>query len=153
MPIICFSRPKLKSPINLKHLLALIMKLESLPMILSCLFSIELVVPHYPWGIVSRTPSSAPKSLDAWVLNIKWHGGGSCLLTCVWLFVIPWIVAHLAAFSLGNKWDFYGKNTGVGCHLFLQGIFPTRKSSQLRDQTHVSCIAGRPFATEPPGAP
>ena len=31
-------------------------------------------------------------------------------------------------------WDFPGKNTSVGCHFLLQGIFPTR------DQTHVSCI-------------
>ena len=23
-------------------------------------------------------------------------------------------------------WDPLGKNTGVGCHAFLQGIFPTR---------------------------
>ena len=23
-------------------------------------------------------------------------------------------------------WDFPGKNTGVGCHFFLQGIFPTQ---------------------------
>ena len=30
--------------------------------------------------------------------------------------------------------DSPGKNTGVGCHSFLQG------SSQLRDQTHISCI-------------
>ena len=31
-------------------------------------------------------------------------------------------------------WDFPGKNTGVGCHCLLQGIFLTR------DQTHISCI-------------
>ena len=31
-------------------------------------------------------------------------------------------------------WDFPGKNTGVGCHFLLQGIFPTR------DWTQVSCI-------------
>ena len=31
-------------------------------------------------------------------------------------------------------WDFPGKNTRVDCHLFLQGIFPTR------DRTHVLCI-------------
>ena len=30
-------------------------------------------------------------------------------------------------------WDCSGKNTGVGCHFLLQGIFPTR------DQTHI-CI-------------
>ena len=32
-------------------------------------------------------------------------------------------------------WDSPSKNTGVGCHLFLQG------SSQPRDWTQVSCIA------------
>ena len=26
-------------------------------------------------------------------------------------------------------WDFPGKNTGVGCHFFLQGIFPTQRSN------------------------
>ena len=26
-------------------------------------------------------------------------------------------------------WDFPGKNTGVGCHSFLQGIFPTHGSN------------------------
>ena len=39
-------------------------------------------------------------------------------------------------------WDFPGKNTGVGCHLLLQG------SSQLRDQTwisYVSCIGREGF--------
>ena len=33
-------------------------------------------------------------------------------------------------------WESPGKNTGVGCHFFLQGIFLTR------DQTQVSHIAG-----------
>ena len=27
------------------------------------------------------------------------------------------------------SWDFPGKNTGVGCHTFLQGIFPTQGSN------------------------
>ena len=26
-------------------------------------------------------------------------------------------------------WDFPGKNTGMGCHVLLQGIFPTQGSS------------------------
>ena len=26
-------------------------------------------------------------------------------------------------------WDFSGKNTGVGCHFLLQGIFPTQGST------------------------
>ena len=27
-------------------------------------------------------------------------------------------------------WDFPGKNTGVGCHALLQGIFPTKRSNK-----------------------
>ena len=34
-------------------------------------------------------------------------------------------------------WDFPGKNTGVGCHFFLQG------SSQPRDWTCISCVCRR----------
>ena len=29
--------------------------------------------------------------------------------------------------SLPFPWDFPGKNTGVGCHFLLQGIFPTQR--------------------------
>ena len=49
-----------------------------------------------------------------------------------------------------HPWDSPGKNTGMGCHVLLQGIF------QTRDQTQVfcgSCTAGRFFITEPPGKP
>ena len=38
-------------------------------------------------------------------------------------------------------WDFPGKSTGVGCHLLLQGIFPTQGS----DRSQVPCIVGRHF--------
>ena len=41
---------------------------------------------------------------------------------CVWLFAIQWTVAHQAPLSMG----FPSKNTGVGCHALLQGIFPTQ---------------------------
>ena len=44
--------------------------------------------------------------------------------------------------------DSPGKNTGVGCHAILRG-----GSSQPRDQTQVSHIAGRFFTSEPPGKP
>ena len=32
--------------------------------------------------------------------------------------------------QLLRPWDFPGKNTGVGCHFLLQGIFPTQGSNQ-----------------------
>ena len=41
-----------------------------------------------------------------------------CMLSRVQLFVTPWTVAQ----------GFPGKNTGVGCHLLLQAIFPTQGS-------------------------
>ena len=40
-----------------------------------------------------------------------------------------------------------GKNTEVGCHFLLQGIFPTQGLN------HVSCLASRFFTIEPLGKP
>ena len=75
-----------------------------------------------------------------------------------------------------DPWDLLCKDTGEGYHFFLQGIFPTQElnsgllhyrqilyhlsytgspmgSSQPRDQTQVSHIAGRFFISEPQGKP
>ena len=52
----------------------------------------------------------------------------ACVLSCfrwVWPFVIPWTVAH----RLLCQWDSPGKNTGVGCHALLQGVFLTQGSN------------------------
>ena len=44
---------------------------------------------------------------------------------------MPWTAAHQAPlFCLQGSsvhWDSPGRNTGVGCHAFLQGIFPTQE--------------------------
>ena len=40
-------------------------------------------------------------------------------------FATPWTVGHQAPLSVGSP----GKNTGVGCHFLLQGIFPTQGSN------------------------
>ena len=50
-----------------------------------------------------------------------------CVLSCfshVLLFVTLWTVAA----RLPCPWDSPGKNSGVGCHALLQGIFPTQGS-------------------------
>ena len=47
------------------------------------------------------------------------------LQSCPRLFVTTWTVARQAPLS----WDSLGKNTGVGCHFLLQGIFPTQGSN------------------------
>ena len=57
---------------------------------------------------------------NAW----KWKGQVKSL-SRVWLFMTPWTVARRAPLSMG----FPGKNTIVGCHAFLQGIFPTQGSN------------------------
>ena len=41
-------------------------------------------------------------------------------LSHVQLYATPWCVAYQA------PWDSPGKKTGVGCHVLLQGIFPTQ---------------------------
>ena len=43
-------------------------------------------------------------------------------LSRVWLCVTPWT-------RLLCPWDSPGKNTGVGCHLLLQGVFMTQGSN------------------------
>ena len=46
-----------------------------------------------------------------------------CLVTKLCLtLATPWIVAGRPL----CPWDFLGKNTGVGCHFLLQGIFMTQ---------------------------
>ena len=58
-------------------------------------------------------------------------------------FVTPWAVAT----RLLCPWNFPGKNIGVVAISFSRG------TSQLRDQTHISCAsctAGEFFPTEPP---
>ena len=44
-------------------------------------------------------------------------------LSHVLLFATPCSVAYLAPLC---PWVFPSKNTGVGCHILLQGIFPTQ---------------------------
>ena len=61
-----------------------------------------------------------------------------CVCVCVWLsrvwlFATPWT---------SQSMEFLGKNTAVGCHALLQGIF---RGGEPKDQTHVSFIAGRFF--------
>ena len=48
--------------------------------------------------------------------------------THVPLFVTLWTVARQAPLSL-CPWDSPGKNTGVGCHALLQGLFQTQGSN------------------------
>ena len=57
-------------------------------------------------------------------------------LNCVWLFVTPWTVTYQALLSIGI----------LQARIQEWGAMPSsRGSSQPRDQTQISCIAGRFF--------
>ena len=54
-------------------------------------------------------------------MEIDIDRGVCLLLSCVQLFANLWTVARLFC-----PWNSPVKNTGVGCHSFPQGIFPTQ---------------------------
>ena len=59
-------------------------------------------------------------------------------------FCDPWTVV----LQLLCSWSFPGKNTGVGCHFLLEGIFLTQGSNLVSP-----ALAGGFFTTLPPGKP
>ena len=65
------------------------------------------------------------------------HGSGLVAQLCPTL-AVPWTTRLL------YPWDFPGKNTGVGSHFLLQGIFLTQESNTCVLRA-VSCIASRFF--------
>ena len=76
---------------------------------------------------VSRTFSSTQLS---WMIERHIIEVASILCMCllslfsrVWLFVTPWTTVCHTPLSMG----FCSKNTGVGCHSLLQGIFPAQR--------------------------
>ena len=68
------------------------------------------------------------------------------LLSHVWLFVTQWTVGPQTPLSMG----FFNKNTGVGCHALLQGIFQPRNQPCI---SFVFCIASGFFTSELPRKP
>ena len=81
--------------------------------------------------------TEGPRDLCACVL--------SCF-SCLQLFVTLWTVAHQAPL-----WDSPGKNTGVGCHALLQGIFLTQESNPCL--LHLLCWHVDSLPLVPPGKP
>ena len=69
------------------------------------------------------------------------------VLSRVRLFCDPKTAAHQAPLSMEL---FSDKNTGVGCHFLLQGIFPTQGSKQSLVSP---ALAGGFLTTAPPGKP
>ena len=80
--------------------------------------------------MVENLPAMQEMGLDSWVGKIPWRR--ECLPTLVFLYGESHGQKNLEGSS---PWDFPGKNTGVGCHSLLQGIFLTQGSNPV---SHVS---------------
>ena len=86
-----------------------------------------------PWGVLRILKSvHTLDTLDTKRSKSRWHRVTErvCVsmlshFSHVWLFATLWIIAPQAPLSMGSP----GKNTGVGCHFLLQGIFPTQGSN------------------------
>ena len=63
------------------------------------------------------------------------------LLSCLWVFATPWTIAWEASLSTGFLRKEYWSRWSL----------PSKRASLSRDQSHISCIAGGFFTTEPPG--
>ena len=81
------------------------------------------------WAGKHRVISGSVLSLSLHIQSVGSEYVCVCVHTCahhtlshVQLFQIPWTVVCQAPLSV----EFSSKNTGLGCHFFLQGIFPTR---------------------------
>ena len=75
--------------------------------------------------IYPNLPSIAAELFTAsqsWAYSLN---GGVQFLSHARLFAIPWTVAQQSPLSIGLS----SKNSGVGCHFLLQGIFPTQGSN------------------------
>ena len=79
-----------------------------------------LLLPGRTWKIyVNKIMTLFVKKKYTISLFFLFQVHACCHFSHIWLFVTPWTVAHQAPLSI----DFPDKNTGVGCHALLQGIF------------------------------
>jgi len=65
---------------------------------------------------------------DDTILYIENPNMHACMLSCAQGFVTPWTAAHRAPLSVGFSRQ---ENIGVGCHVFLQGLFLTQGLNPL----------------------
>ena len=92
----------------------------------------------HDWRDLAAAAAAAGKHVAVLHLEMYTKSYMNILTMCVlshfsrvWLFVTQWTTALQAP----CPWDSPGKNTGVGCHSFLQGIFPTQGLN-----SHLFCL-------------
>ena len=97
--------------------------------------SFQMILPVHQWPILKKKNAiSTSLSLSIYLClyirlylyRISARVCSCALLSHVQLFTTPQTIAHQPPLSMGFSPD---KNTGVGCHFLLQGIFPTQGSN------------------------
>ena len=84
--------------------------------------------------VTEQQQQSLTKSVSV-LLDRSWHCGKLFLFVCVCVLVTQSCLTLCDPMDCSPPSrllcpsDFPGKNTGVGCHAFLQGIFPTEGSN------------------------
>ena len=87
-------------------------------------YSLSGSLPQVILYSMDASPSlGAPCSVDPMLISVMCCVGCAWSLSCAQLFVTPWTIARQALQSMGIL---QVKNTGVGCHALLQGIFQPR---------------------------
>ena len=84
--------------------------------------------------VETRTPVSLNLGLNAYeLLGAGCHVTMFALQTSPALCLLSWVCLFATQGLQPSRvlcpWDFPGKNTGMGCHFLLQGIFPTQGSN------------------------
>ena len=113
----------------------------------SILFTVRSYVKKMAWEVLTWTPRAENNTSGAWalsplvitLLSSRAPSGSGVQATglpvpqgcvCVWLLVVSDSCNRIdCSTRLLCPWDPPGKNTGVGCHFLLQGIFPTQESN------------------------
>ena len=87
-------------------------------------FKLGLIKCMYIFPLISQKECGGMNSNNniQHIQNTNFISVSCTVLSHVQLFTVPWTVAH----QLLCLWNFPGKNTGMGCHFLLKGIFPTQ---------------------------
>ena len=83
-----------------------------------------LIVNRTRWPLCSVSPQTVKKTVFSVPTRLGGCESAKSLQSCLTLQI-----CGLHSPRLFCPWDFSGKNTGVGCHFLLQGIFPTLESN------------------------
>ena len=89
---------------------------------------IYIYIIEYYSAIKEVTPAIGDNMDETWGHYVAWNSHMLFFghFSQVRFFVTPWTTSWLLYNRLLCSWNSPGKNTGVGCHFLLQGIFPTQ---------------------------